>query len=125
MCGAFVEIEERLFFKRDHDERSMRACVSYGQLIDWFAGQQPRRLPLPRWRGLIERIHAVGRAPLTMSGRSACYREMISFYFRRPREGRALFMELLLNGVRPTRLLMRRLGIVDPPLPMSPEALLR
>ena len=113
MCGAFVEIEERLFFKRDHDERSMRACASYDQLIDWFAGETTGPASFPRWRGLIERISAVGRAPLSMSCRSACYREMIGFYLRRSREGRALIQELLRNGVRPMRPLTRRLARIS------------
>lgn len=113
MRGAFAEVEDRLFFKRDHEERSMRASVSYDKRIDWFTGQKAGVLIFPRWRLLIERLRAVGRAPLNRSSRSACYREMAGFYLRRPHEGRALVKELLVNGARATRPLIDRLHLLD------------
>jgi hypothetical protein len=115
--GAFAEVEERLFFKRDHDERSMRASVSFDKRIDWFTGRKAGLLIFPRWRLLAERLRAVARAPLTGSARNACYREMLGFYVRRPHEGKALVKEILVNCVRLIQPLLQKLHLVDQPAP--------
>ncbi len=114
MHGAFAEVEELLFFKRDHEDRSMRASKAYAKRIRWFTGQEAGVFIFPRWRLLAERLRAVKRTPLTRSARGACYREMIEFYFRRPHEGKALVKEVLVNGVRLARPLLRRFRVDEP-----------
>ena len=117
MRGTFAEVEERLFFKRDHEERSMRASVSYDDRIDWFTGQKAGLLIFPRWRLLAERVKAVRNAPLPRSTARACHREMLSFYVRRPHEGKVLVKEILVNGVRLAQPVLRKLGLMDQPAP--------
>jgi glycosyltransferase involved in cell wall biosynthesis len=113
MRGAFAEVEETLFFKRDHEERSMRASVSYDDRVDWFTGHKAGLLIFPRWRLLAERVKAVRNVHLPDSAARACYREMIGFYFRRPHEGKALVKEILVNGVRVAQPVLRKLRLAD------------
>ncbi len=114
MHGAFAQVDELLFFKRDHEERSMRASKAYTKRIGWFTGKKAGVFIFPRWRLLAERLRAGGAATPTPSSRGACYREMIEFYFRRPHEGKALVKEVLVNGVRPVEPLLRRFRINEP-----------
>lgn len=100
MHGAFEEMPEELFFKRDHDDRSMRAAIPYDARHKWFTGEAPGRLLWPRWRAFRERLSAVARAPLSRQARRDCRREMLAFYVQRPSEGRALVKEVLINILR-------------------------
>lgn len=109
--GAFVEVPDQLFFKRDHEARSMRASLSYDKRIDWFTGNKPGRLIFPRWRLLAERLRAARRSG--GSGRDAwkAHSEMLSFYVRRPHEGKALIKEILINGLRLFQPILRKLKL--------------
>ena len=100
ILGAFAEVDEQLFYKRDHPKRSMRACVSYDKRFNWFSGHRSPRLLFPRWRLLGERLRATLRAPVPVSKRFACLVEMLAYYVRRPSEGRGLIKEILVNGRR-------------------------
>jgi hypothetical protein len=113
MRGSFAEVDDCLFFKRDHDERSMRASLSYDRRIDWFTGRKAGLFIFPRWRLLRERMLAVSRSPLRSKDKNACYREMCGFYFRRPHEGKALAKEILINGARVAGPILERLPLVD------------
>lgn len=117
MRGIFAEVDECLFFKRDHEERSMRASVSYDKRLDWFTGRKAGLLIFPRWRLLTERLRAVARSTLPRSARNACYGEMLVFYVRRPHEGKALVKEILVNVARLVRPLLLKLRLVDGPAP--------
>ena len=96
MLGAFVEIEERLFFKRDHRQRSMRDSEAYDARSEWFTGKRATRLIFPRWRAFRERLRGAISLP---SGRDRlrCTWEMFTFYFRRRSEGNALVKEIIAN----------------------------
>lgn len=100
MHGAFDEIPEELFYKRDHEDRSMRAAIPYDARHKWFTGEAPGCLLWPRWRALRERLSAIARAPLSSRERRSCRQEMLAFYVRRPSEGRALVKEVLINTLR-------------------------
>lgn len=98
--GAFAEVEEQLFYKRDHSGRSMRACMAYDKRYEWFAGWRGNRFLFPRWRLLGERLRATLRAPVPVSRKMACLAEMLAYYVRRPSESRGLVREILVNGRR-------------------------
>ncbi|MEM9379148.1 MAG: glycosyltransferase [Planctomycetota bacterium] len=115
--GRFHEVPEQLFFKRDHEERSMRASLSYDKRIDWFTGQKSGLLIFPRWRLFAERLRAVSRAPLERRDRSACRSEMVRFYGRRSHEGKALVKEVGVNALRLTRPVFRAFGRSSSPAP--------
>ncbi len=111
MRGKFYEIPDRLFFKRDHDERSMRAKMTYDDRIDWFTGCKAGKLIFPRWRLLVERLRAVRRANVPPGMRFRCYREMLGFYIRRPHEGKVLVKEILINLMRLVEPVLRFAGL--------------
>jgi len=97
MIGSFVEVDEVLFFKRDHPQRSMRASVSYEKRIQWFTGRSGSRFLFPRWRLFWERLKSAMRVEMSLTRRLACLGEMLVFYLRRPHEGKSLVKEILIN----------------------------
>lgn len=98
ILGRFNEIDETLFFKRDHPGRSMRASVSYDKRIDWFTGDTKKsKLIFPKWRLLYERFKVIGRVDLPIGQKMSCLSEMIAFYFRRSHEAKSLIKEILIN----------------------------
>lgn len=115
--GSFVEIPERLFDKRDHPKRSMRASWGFDQRLAWFNGARPSRFLFPKWRMLGARLRAVLRAPLSPTDRLLCASEMLAFYVRRGHEGKSLIKELMINVVRLTRLRRDRPGFLERRLP--------
>ena len=100
MHGPTIEIDEPLFFKRDHPGRSMQASIPYNERLTWFSGKSTGRFLFPRWRIFLERLKAVNRATLPLGGRLRCHGEMLTFYVRRPHEGKALIKELIINAWR-------------------------
>jgi glycosyltransferase involved in cell wall biosynthesis len=115
--GPFVEVPERLFYKRDHAGRSMRASRAYDLRLAWFDGGTRRRFVFPKWRILQNRWRALARARLKFGDRLRCSGEMASFYVRRGHEGKSLIKELLINAARLTRLRGNRPGILERRLP--------
>jgi glycosyltransferase involved in cell wall biosynthesis len=98
MFGRFVEVDEVLFYKRDHPGRSMRASEAYDSRIVWFTGRNhTARFLFPMWRVFGGRLAAVMRSPLPGHQRLACIAEMISYYLRSRHEGRTLIREILIN----------------------------
>ncbi|MGD1881860.1 MAG: glycosyltransferase family 2 protein [Paracoccaceae bacterium] len=97
MLGAFNEVDDILFFKRDHQKRSMRDSEAYDARAEWFTGKQPTRLLFPRWRALRERLRSAVVLPDGLGNKTACTSEMLLFYVRRRSEGNALVKELIAN----------------------------
>ncbi|SEK69335.1 Glycosyltransferase involved in cell wall bisynthesis [Roseivivax marinus] len=100
LLGAFVEIDEVLFYKRDHQDRSMRDSESYDARAEWFTGRAPSRLLLPRWRMIAARLGSAARLPQSTGQKLACLAEVLSFYVRRRSETNALVKEILANAER-------------------------
>jgi glycosyltransferase involved in cell wall biosynthesis len=80
MRGAFLELDQQLFFKRDHPDRSVRKCHSFESRNEWFTGAKPSRLFFPRFRWLRERLAALRRSELRPPDRMLCYAELLAFY---------------------------------------------
>jgi glycosyltransferase involved in cell wall biosynthesis len=104
MLGRFVEIDDELFFKRDHEGRSMRASLPYDKRITWFTGKRSSRFLFPSWRLLWERMRAIARVQMPPREKLSCLAETLSFYLRRPYEWRGLvkdFWIILMSYLRP------------------------
>ena len=98
LSGPFVEVDDFLFYKRDHPARSMRLNEAYDDRIVWFTGRKPAtRFLFPMWRVFGGRLAIVRRAPLPVRQRLACLMEMLSYYLRSRHEGRTLAREILIN----------------------------
>lgn len=97
MAGAFVAVDETLFFKREHAGRSMRAYEAFEDRMEWWTGHRGRRLVFPFWRLLFERLKAAARAPIPYHSRLACLFEMIAQYVRRKCDRSVLGTEIRVN----------------------------
>lgn len=100
MLGRFFEVNECLFSKRDHPQRSMRAAVPYEVRSEWFSGSGSTRFIFPRWHSLFARVYWSAVLPKTNLSKLGCLFEMTSFYFRRPHERNALVKEVVANTFR-------------------------
>lgn len=101
MLGRFAEIDDHLFFKRDHPGRSMRAAIPYAKRSEWFTGKASGTFIFPRWRTLAERVYWSAALPRSIRGKLGCLAGSLSFYVRRPHERNALLKELFANVTRP------------------------
>lgn len=95
--GKFVEVDELLFFKRDHPNRSMRESVAYTRRVEWFTGNSPGFFLFPRMTILAQRLKVVASARIRLTDRIACLFEMLAFYGRRPHEAKAIAKEAAIN----------------------------
>lgn len=69
--GPFVTVPERLFYSREHAERSVRAYAPHRRR-SWFT-TTPQRIALPHWELLRDYITAVWRAHLPPVERFRCF----------------------------------------------------
>lgn len=74
--GKFIELEQSLFFHREHNARSTRA-IPLHERAAWFDPKRAKSVVLPYWRYLKEYISSVRRSPLSWRGRWLCYREVV------------------------------------------------
>lgn len=70
--GRFHEIDEALFFPRDHPERSINALPALFLRAEWFDPTKVGRRVFPHWRMWFEYLRSVFRVPLPPAERAAC-----------------------------------------------------
>lgn len=104
MQGQFSEIEETLFYKRDHPTRSMRACAAFVDRISWFTGSQRRTIVMPKLRVLIERLKAALLAPISFGEKMNCLKAYIARYATRGHNLKVIKTEVSANIRRILRL---------------------
>jgi glycosyltransferase involved in cell wall biosynthesis len=69
--GAFHEVDDSLFLRRNHPERSLLACRTPEELRAWFApGARPRQSV--RWARLAGYLRTITRAPIPLAQKVAC-----------------------------------------------------
>ena len=107
MHGAFAEVPERLFHKRDHPGRSMRACLSFDKRIEWFTGRRRPMMLFPHWRLFFERLRAVGRSGMPFGSTLSCGLRVVSYTVRR--RGLVLCREILTKFRRAFELVVGKL----------------
>jgi hypothetical protein len=71
--GQFYEVPERLFLRREHNQRATQACHSLSEHLMWFDPNNTRRLPIRRLRLMVEYFRSVNRAPLSTPEAVRCY----------------------------------------------------
>lgn len=77
LLGRFFEIQEFLFFYRNHPKQSWRAYPTRQSVQAWYDPARARKLTLPHWRLLREHLGSISRAPLGWSERTSCYLCMV------------------------------------------------
>lgn len=73
LLGRFHRIPERLFFSRDHSERSIRKHSKTSFRTEWFDPAKRGRVAFPHWRICLEYVRDVTRTKLPLKQRIACY----------------------------------------------------
>lgn len=79
LYGEFYEIPEKLFFKRDHPNTSVRANPSYKQRIAWYDPSKKGTLQLTKWKWLFEYLRAIKQVPMSWSEKALCYGVMVQW----------------------------------------------
>jgi glycosyltransferase involved in cell wall biosynthesis len=80
--GRFAELDEELFWSREHQGRSTRALKARGGRTAWFDPSRRALVVLPVWRQGAEFVRAIHRTPLGRGERAACYAEMVRWVGR-------------------------------------------
>lgn len=62
LAGKFVEVPERLFFFREHPNRSIRQLKSFADYMKWHDPRKGSRIQLPRWRLAWEFVQSIRRS---------------------------------------------------------------
>lgn len=73
--GTFVEVDERLFYRREHPGSSRGANTRLSDVLAWFDPTSTERQLLlpPRMRLLVEYLRSVARTPMSPTQRALCY----------------------------------------------------
>lgn len=82
LYGSFYEVKERLFFSRDHAERSIRAMPAHHQRAAWFDKTKANKRILPHWTILMEYFRCVNRSKVTFQQKIACKQAIFSWIFQ-------------------------------------------
>jgi len=73
LLGQFYEVPERLFFRRDHPQRSARANPDLDERVVWFDPARKGQIQLPRWRWFFGYLLAIKRVRLSWYEKLCCY----------------------------------------------------
>lgn len=104
LYGKLVEVPEVLFYRRVH--ASSGQAMPLHQRIRWSDPKKAGTIIFPSWRRVTEYARSVLRAPIPMSQRIRCFRE-IGHYIRRRGGSKPLLrdvkiaVKLLLGRTRP------------------------
>lgn len=76
LYGEFYEIQEYLFYKRDHPDNSVRAYSTYRERIAWYDPTKKGKLYLTKWKWFLEYLRAIHLAPISLLEKAFCYIQM-------------------------------------------------
>ena len=77
LLGRYYILPERLFYNRDHPNRSVRVYPAHHLRASWFDPRLSRQTVFPHWRLLKEYARAMSRAPLSRWQRLCCYGQLV------------------------------------------------
>ncbi len=77
--GRFRELEDAMFFYRDHDERSTEVYPSRDERIAWFDPALAGRIVFPHFRQFREYWAAVSRAAPNAGTRMRCHMQLFGW----------------------------------------------
>jgi hypothetical protein len=85
LYGTFWEIPEFLFYRRHHPS-AYSSQKDQNQLLKFYDPTSKHRVPLTRWRHLLENLRAVKRAPLDITEKRRLYTHIVRMGIWRRRE---------------------------------------
>lgn len=78
--GPFYQIPERLFFLREHENRSVKKLPTQQERAAWFdVKRYGGKISFPEWRAFWEYTRAIERAPLSPLDRLYCRAYMLKW----------------------------------------------
>ena len=91
LIGQIFEIQEYLFYRRDHKEsytdshysKPVRVHDFRTESLWWTGNTKPPRIILPRWQNFIEFIKSINRVPMARFERYLSYQEIIRWLLRK------------------------------------------
>ena len=83
--GEIVELDEPLFFWREHARRATRACGSDAELATWFAPDNAGRPPLVYWTLFANYLRTIARVPIPLAQKLLCAGVMARWFLGRAR----------------------------------------
>ena len=87
LAGAFWEIPERLFFRREHAEMSRKAHPTAAEAAEWFAPGSGGTGPAREYSRLfVEHLRSIHHAPQSPRERWECYAHYLPAGLRRYRK---------------------------------------
>ncbi len=97
LLGEFSEVQEYLFFRREHAQGSVYANPTSEQRFLWFNPMKKGRLLFPQWRLFLERFIVINRVQMSWDEKLRCHVEM-GRYFRW--KWKQLVKDLMINFAR-------------------------
>jgi glycosyltransferase involved in cell wall biosynthesis len=98
LWGRIVEIQEYLFYRRDHPEASISKYNEYERL-EWFEPRLRGKINLVNWRNGLEYFRTVARTPLSWRERLTCL-HYTTFWFKRERHNLAGDLRVATRQIR-------------------------
>jgi hypothetical protein len=78
LLGRFYRIPERLFFTRDHGERSIRK-IPLNYRAAWFDPAKGNRIAFPHWRVFFEYLKSINRVNISSKHKTLCYLHLVKW----------------------------------------------
>jgi glycosyltransferase involved in cell wall biosynthesis len=95
LLGKFYRIPERLFFRRDHPQRSDRANPTIAQAAVLYDPENRGRIHLPDWRLFFEHLSSIKHVRMSAFEKACCYVYMAKWFrWRWKKLGRELLAVL-------------------------------
>lgn len=90
LIGRFYEIQEHLFFRRDHPDAYTSTYYSkpvavrdYRLQSEWWTGKKGKNMNIfPHWKHCFEFFNSVNRVSLRFLDRCLCYREICNWIIK-------------------------------------------
>lgn len=81
LLGKFHEVPAHLFYRRMHDNMSMKANSTDKAIAAWFdpASKHSLLVLFPRWRWVLEYLRDITRSPMPLGDRLRCYYYVVRF----------------------------------------------
>jgi hypothetical protein len=83
--GEIVELDEPLFFWREHAQRATRACGSDAALATWFDPVNAGRTPFVHWTLFANYLRTIARVPIPRAQKLLCTGVMARWFLGRAR----------------------------------------
>jgi glycosyltransferase involved in cell wall biosynthesis len=79
LYGRFFEVNEFLFFHREHENRSINLFPGRYERMAWIDPKRVGKVTFPHLRQFREYLAAIGRSPISFGQKLECYKAMLGW----------------------------------------------